>query len=1257
MPARNRTYLIAFPCLLFVLLTLPPMASLRAQMEKETQFDHLRVEDGLSQGMVLAMLQDSRGFMWFGTYDGLNRYDGYRFTVWRSDPDNVHSLSSSMITALAEDSSGRIWIGTAGGGLNMYDPVRDEMRRYPGLTTENGRSGEATVNALCIDHSGTIWIASDGDGLYAFRPADSTVRAFRHRSGDSLSIAGDFVSDIRIADSTHLWLGISGIGVDLMNTRSGQCRHYRPVNTDKGASVGTVRLAGAHAHTVYASLATQGVYRVTRHDMQMSRLSLRAGGTGKNFVHFRDIMTDRRDRLWVATESNGLFLRDPESGTVRRIMYTPFSESSIPNAGLISLCQDSAGNVWVGTNGRGVSFTSPARKNFGLLRVVPGKEESISIRSFRGVYQDRDSVLWIGGYGGFNRVDRRTGAITVYPRLPLGTPRGVPVRGLLNTNVYSIHPDPEAPARRLLIGTEGDGIYRFDKRRALFVRLPIGSETDPRHPMGRAVYAFHLDSEGDLWIGSSAGLSVYRRQTKSYEHFTHDADDPTTICDGSVRAIFQDSNEHLWIGTDRGGLCYFDMVNGDFMRFQHDPDDVMSISSNRINCIYEDNRGMLWIGTATGLNLMDRRKSTFRRYNREDGLPNNMIYAIEEDLLGYLWISTNRGIARFHPYRGFTEVYDISDGLQGDEFNMGASFRSPSGELFFGGVNGLTYFYPRDIGKNTYIPPVHVTRCTVDGHDVGLKTDEQGRKLLEIESSSNIVSFEFAALNFYRPERNRYIYKLDGVHDHWNDAGDDRSITFLTLPPGTYTLHVKGSNNDNRWNQHGVTVLIRVAPPFWGTWWFRVIAALMLIGIGTAVVRWRLAIVRSQEIALGQTVEDRTAELRHANVALLQEIEERKRAEQEAYRANATKTEFLAHLSHEIRTPMNAILGFTELLAARIKDEQLRGFLRSIEISGSTLLTLINDILDLSKIEAGRIELELQPVDLREVLRELEQVFAFQIEKKGLTFNAIYQEELPSAMMLDRTRVRQILFNLVGNAVKYTEQGSISVEVRRSDVDEHRCTLHLLVSDTGIGIPPSQQKVIFEPFRQGTRMNSSDTRGTGLGLAITQRLVSVMGGSIRLESKLGQGSTFHIVIPAVEVVEQLNLFIREPADIGEKRPVSRDVPPPDKAPESLRSADAEDLSQKRREELQDLHDTLVRDLLPRWKKVSRSFHIQEMEEFARDVRDRADAVSYEPLTVWSEELLKHARNFDMDLVPRTLHRFGELVGELKARISTPPTSP
>ncbi|MBN1447342.1 MAG: hypothetical protein JXA28_05375 [Bacteroidetes bacterium] len=1220
----------------------------------DMHFNHIRVEDGLSQGTVSALLHDRQGFMWFGTHDGLNRFDGYRCRVWHSEPGNMRSLSCNIITALAEDTLGRIWIGTGGGGLNMYDPWSQEIHRFPALLPRNRSFSGGVINALCFDATGTLWIGTDGDGLVAFNPADSSMRYYRHRNENTHSIAGDIISDIALADISHLWVGVPGAGVDYLDIRSGHCTHVRPGREEGDpGSMGSIRLAGGNGEQVWATFANSGVYRIYRKDTRMYRLPLTPARHRRHMTAFRDLMLDRSGHLWIVTDSDGLFVRDAHSNVVSQVRHNPFVSASLPNACLYRLYQDRAGNIWIGTNGKGVSFHSPARKQFRLLKEIPGEKNSISISSVRSIYQDSDSVLWLGGQNGFNRIDRRSGEVTVYAWMPPTSRRTGPDAYMQNPNICAIHPDPAAPEHSLLIGTDGDGMYRFDTRRAGFYRLPIGSATDSLHVMGRAVYAFYLDRDGDLWIGSDSGLSCRRGDSGEFEHFIFDPEDPTSLSYGSVRAIHQDRNEHLWIGTDRGGLCHYDKTTRRFTRFLHDATNPESISSNRIHCIYEDSRGMLWIGTAAGLNLMDRRNARFRHYTHLDGLPNDVIYSILEDTKSYLWLSTNRGLARFHPFRERTDSYDVTDGLQGNEFNIGGGFRSLSGELFFGGVNGLTYFRPDDLTRNPYRPPVRLSSCRIGGVDIPLRMNREGTYFLEMEYTDESINFEFAALNFFNAGKNRYTYKLEGMHDHWISAGNNRSINFIALPAGDYTLRIRGSNNDGVWNREGAVVRIRISDPFWSTWWFRLIMGIILFGIIAVVIRWRISLIRSQELELAQTVEERTAELRHANASLLQEIEERKRAEQEAYRANSTKTEFLAHLSHEIRTPMNAILGFTELLNTRIHDEQLRGFLRSIELSGSTLLTLINDILDLSKIEAGRIELELRPVDIRELLHEMEQLFSFQIQQRGLQFHVLADEELPTALMVDQLRIRQILFNLIGNAVKYTEKGSITVEVGRSNVDQVQCSLHLYVKDTGIGISPSQKQIIFEPFRQGTRLNYSTTRGSGLGLAITQRLVSIMGGVIRLDSKLGQGSTFHVIIPNVQIVQAMSLP-------GEHPPKKRTAlsPQPVRDVERVGGSDGiektEVLSDERQKVLQELHTRLVEDYLPRWERVCRSHHIQEMEKIGKELRTSAEQAAYPPLLDWSNALLEQVTGFDMDHIPRTLQHFYSVVEQLRTHITPPP---
>ena len=1213
-----------------------------AQTLRDYRFDQLTVEDGLSQGVVYDVLHDSAGFIWFATGDGLNRFDGYVFEEHRNESGNQFSLSDNAVSALAEDDAGRIWIGTRGGGVHCYDPSTRVMRRMPQAVPTGLQPGSSVINALCFDSRGVLWVGTDGAGLFAYDPADSSTT---HYSSAPLSADGLSTERIRVierADAAHLWIGGTGDFLNLMNIHHGTVERIRyHAQTDTEVFPAEITgLAVKDEDEVWIATATE-VKRLHRGSGELTTVYAMSSSPARMQGVIRDIMLDSRNRLWIGTDAMGVFVIERDGSHIARF---PSDASALGthHTGVRCLYEDRIGNIWIGLNGNGVLFASPATKAFSLLRSNPRDPHSISIQSFRAIYQDADSVLWIGGYGGLNRYDRKSGAVYVFPKerdvVPFNTPRP----GLHNLIIHALHPDPDQPGRVLLAGTEGDGLYRIDMRTLLVQRKPYSSTPDRSRLHGSVVFDLTVDRNGTVWIGTERGLSSYDAKKKQYTHFIHDPDNPGSINPGAVRCLHIDRNGFLWIGSDRGGLGLFDPVTGDFTRFVHDPDDEGSLSSNRVYSVYEDGTGVLWVGTALGLNRMDRQSMSFRHYGIDEGFPNDVIYAILEDTDGQFWISTNSGLVRFHGYRGVLNTYDASDGLQGDEFNSSAYFKSADGEMFFGGVNGLTYFMPKTIRRNPYVPPVRITRCQIGDIEVLPITGEDGDLLLEMEYARDAVTFEFAALSYYRAEKNRYRYRLEGLHDHWIDAGHNRRITFVALSPGEYRLHVVGSNNDGVWNTSGAVLNLHVLPPYWGTWWFRLLIAAIVLLAAMAVFRWRVAIVRKQEVQLANTVEERTAELRHSNASLLQEIEERKRAEEDAYRANATKTEFLAHLSHEIRTPMNAILGFSEILSDKVTDEQQRGHLRSIELSGNNLLRLINDILDLSKIEAGRIELELAAVDLHALLREVEQVFEFQVRKKHLSFALRYDERIPDTLYLDELRTRQILFNLIGNAVKYTDAGSISVEAMLSARHADRCTISIAVKDSGIGISPSQQEIIFEPFRQARRTRSADAHGTGLGLAITRRLLEIMGGEIHVESKLGQGSVFRVTLPDIKCAEGASQEQRRTSP----RPTEQNALHIDDAeiPEGVPYE--EELTPERRRRLCHLLETLEKEFHQRWEKVSRNYHIQEMEALAADVQSAATTARYAPLIQWSARLLRETANFDMERIPRTLEQFAVHVQQL-----------
>ncbi len=661
----------------------------------------------------------------------------------------------------------------------------------------------------------------------------------------------------------------------------------------------------------------------------------------------------------------------------------------------------------------------------------------------------------------------------------------------------------------------------------------------------------------------------------------------------------------------------------------HHPEDTTTIADNTVYCIHEDSRGILWLGTGRGLSAYDPDHGRFVNYTTRDGLPNNVVYGILEDGLGYLWLSTNFGLARFHPIRGEIATYDAQDGLQGNEFNAAAFHKATDGELYFGGVSGVTHFQPLEIRNNNFRPPLVITQCII-GEETFEFSVSSGDTLV-IPASRNQLYLSFAALNFIRSSENKYRYRIKELHSRWLNLGTNRDLSLVGLPPGWYTLFIQGSNNEGLWNPESTLLFVEVRPALYETVWIRILGLLLLAAAGIGIFRWRNTAHRAQERRLALLVDERTARLTQANAQLMREIDHRRRAEEEAWRANAVKSEFLAHMSHEIRTPMNAILGFTELLQDKIHEANLRDYLDSIAISGNTLLQLINDILDLSRIEAGRVELVYQPTDVRALVRDVSRIFDWNLRKRNLEFTAHIDSALPALLLIDNVRLRQILLNLVGNAVNFTEFGSVNIGVAMLHHNADACTIEFTVSDTGSGIPPALIEKIFEPFQQGPSARDRQTGGTGLGLAITNRLVRMMHGHIDVRSEVGKGSTFRVVFPDV-------LFATDAEERGDTvRAHVADETEPTTLPQIqavTMSSDSDDpLACKR------LLESIREEHLATWEQIRGRFVLQEIERFGKSIRDLSEETGCSFFQDWSRRLLREVDSFDMDNLPYTLKEF------------------
>ncbi|MBR9976486.1 MAG: hypothetical protein KFH87_00230, partial [Bacteroidetes bacterium] len=675
--------------LLFLAIAgLPSLLS--AQERARFLFDHFEVEHGLSQGSINALVQDAQGFLWIATDDGLNRFDGYQFLSFRPDPADEHSLLGNVITALAVDNDGCIWTGSSGIGVQRYDPRTRRFTLHPVSTdTQPASLANVSITTMRVDRMNRLWIGTREKGLYMYDKQTDELAYIPLDEGN----AKIPVLDMAVTRSGTFVISSGTAGVFVVDPQRRSVRDF-PLSEIQALLKGPADIVAAYVEGDRFLWLASSAGVLLRHDVRT--------GNWREFIlsehrhrqvppMIRALTMDTAGRLWIATSSSGLHVLDPEHGKHVHLTADVGIPVSLPSDGLRCLHTDRLGNVWVGTNGSGLAMYSPVAKEFRLLSARGTQGPGLTVMSVRAIWQDSDSVLWLGGYGGFNRYDRRNGTVRTYPGLP-GSGQG-PYRGISSRNVYAIHPRPDRPGRFLVLGTEGDGLFEFDKHREVFRRIsietPDGSR-DKTHPL--TVYTMCQTRNGDLWLGSSEGLLHWA--------FSQGADRPVLLdsefgpAHGGIHEIYEDKNGFLWIGTSRSGLALYDRLNGTVNFFTHRPGDRTSLTTNSITCIYEDKRGDFWVGTTLGLHLMNRVNATFRAYTTRDGLPNDVIYGILEDRAGYLWLSTNRGLTRFHRTRGVDATYDVPDGLQGNEFNNGAYFASAAGELFFGGVRGLTYFLP-----------------------------------------------------------------------------------------------------------------------------------------------------------------------------------------------------------------------------------------------------------------------------------------------------------------------------------------------------------------------------------------------------------------------------------------------------------------------------------------------------------------------------------------------------------------------------------
>jgi ligand-binding sensor domain-containing protein/signal transduction histidine kinase len=832
------------------------------------RFDHISIEQGLSQNSVRVIFQDSIGFLWFGTEDGLNRYDGYNFKTFKPDPDAINSLSDRFITSITEDRDGYLWIGTRQGGLNRYDPRSEQFVIYRHDKENPSSISDDHINVLYLDNNDNLWIGTE-QGLDVYNRNSGVFTRYSYNPFVPDGLTGKSVTAIMQDSRGRFWIGTSSGGLNQFNLQSKTFTPYQnnpeDVNSISNDHVTVILDAGDSTLWVGTWFGLNRFDPDTGRFIRYTRSENDPQSIAGNRINA--MRMDGSGNLWIGT-SNGLDRLSEAGGRFIHYVNDPSYTKSLSNNYILSIHEDRGGVLWFGTYGGGVNKYDRLRDNFAYYRHDPEDTNSLSGNFVFPIHVDSQGYAWIGTFGtGLNRLTWSTGQVIRYQhdeKKPFSIASNI---------LYSIYEDKDGS---LWIGT-ANGLDRLDRRTFNFFHYQRDPD-DPASLSANTVFEVFVDSSNNVWVGTIAGLDLLDRATGTFKHYTPQVGDPNSLSGSTVDVIYEDRDGYLWIGTSENGLNKFDRETEKFTQYHFNPNDKRSLSNDSILSIHQDAKGRLWIGTSGGgLNLYDPETDSFSYFLEKDGLPNGVVYGILEDGLGYLWLSTNFGISRFDPETRTFHNFDAGDGLQSNEFNSGAFAKGRDGEFYFGGINGLTVFHPLSIFENPYLPQVTLTALTQDNQPIVLGSSIETVKQVVLEWPQNSLEFEFAALSYNQPEKNEYAYFLEGFDPNWHYVGAKRDGRYTNLPGGDYTLLLKAANSNGVWNETPARIDVKVIPPFWQTVWFRIMLGFAAIAVVAVGIRLRTRAIQDRNRQLERLVRERTSALekRNQEIQALYQADER----------------------------------------------------------------------------------------------------------------------------------------------------------------------------------------------------------------------------------------------------------------------------------------------------------------------------------------------------------------------------------------------
>ncbi|MBC5995526.1 histidine kinase [Romboutsia ilealis] len=1025
-------------------------------------FKSLTIENGLSQSTVETILQDSNGYIWIGTNDGLNKYNGYSFKKYEHDIYNKNTISSNYIVDIIEDQDGYIWVSTTN-GLNKINPKDDTIINYFTTSKDKSLSNNRICEILVRKNNDILVTTSDGLNLY-----NKDTDSFERILGNKNDLPSQYIHSIEEDYYENIWLGTQS-GLVKLDKNLTKIQEFTNKTVESISDNPIYRVYSDGPDNIWVATLGSGLININSktNDIKTYKNNNSKKSLPNDVV--RDILRDSNGNLWIVTQG-GICKYNESDDNFTTYKNKIYNQNSLIDDKAYCIIEDKSGLMWVGTY-KGISLFDSNNK-FEHYSTDPFDKNSLSSNMIHGIYEDSINNIWVGtSIKGVNIIDKKTNNIKI-----LSTENS----DLCNDSIADI----TGTKNEIFIGTAGGlSVINQSSKSIENFTTKDGLPVDP-------IKSLFIDSTNHLWIGTNKGLAIMDINTKKILNITHVLEN-NSINDLFIKDIYESKNGNYYIGCFLdGGLVQLNPIDNSIKVYKNIENDNSSISNNSIRSISEDNLGNLLVGTSHGLNILDVDSGKFKHYTTNDGLPNNTIYGILVDSYNHIWMSTNSGLSKFNPSTEVFQNFTIIDGIQSNEFNGNAYFKANDGKFYFGGINGLNAFFPEKIDVSEFTPNVIFDEFKVEG----LSYDTTSN--YDLESNENNISLSFFVNDYKNLNGVQYYYMLEGSDENWN-ISHNNEIIYGNLSPGNYTFKVKALNYNGVMSPEN-KISFTIKPPFWKS----------NLAIYIYIIIFLIAIYfnRSKVKRLDKLVEKRTEEL-------VYEMNKNKKLFNKLIKLEVSKNNYFVNLSHELRTPLNVLNGTSQLIKdfnkkGEIEPNKLDYYMDIMTRNCNRLLNIINNIIDTSKLQSDNYIITKKNEDIVYIVEETILGLKDYIESKGIEFTIDTMVE-EKVIECDKYEIERCIVNLIGNAVKFTPKGG-KIDVLINDLDS---AVEIRIKDTGIGISKENQLTIFNKFNQVLDSNSESKGGSGLGLTITKHLIELHNGQISVKSKLGEGSEFIIILP------------------------------------------------------------------------------------------------------------------------------------------------